>query len=131
MQVSSREVWRCLLEGLGWLLGPRQGMKVTGQSGISQARTRLGWEGRRELHDAVVKPIAVEATRGAWYRRWRLVSLDGSTLEVADEEENTQAFGRPAASRGSSAYPQIRFGALVENGTHVLFGSRRGGGATG
>jgi hypothetical protein len=55
------------------------------------------------------------------------VSLDGSTLEVADEQENVQAFGRPAASRGASAYPQIRFVALVENGTHVLFGSRLGG----
>ncbi len=130
-QVSYREVLRCLLEGLAWLLGPRQVVKVTGKSGISQARTRLGWEVMRELHDAVVKPLAVEATRGAWYRRWRLVSLDGSTLDVADEEENTRAFGRPSASRGSSAYPQIRFVSLVENGTHVLFGSRLGGCATG
>jgi hypothetical protein len=35
-------------------------------------------------------------------------------------------FGRPAASRGASAYPQLRFVALVENGTHVLFGTRIG-----
>jgi len=33
--------------------------------------------------------------------------------------------------RGASAYPQIRFVALVENGTHVLFGTRLGGYATG
>jgi hypothetical protein len=33
----------------------------------------------------VVRPIALPATRGAWYRQWRLVSLDGSTLDVADE----------------------------------------------
>jgi len=50
---------------------------------------------------------------------------------VTDEEGNTQAFGRPGASRGASAYPQIRFVALVENGTHVLFGSHLGGCATG
>ena len=36
------------------------------------------------------------------------------------------AFGRPGASRGTSAYPQIRFVSLVENGTHVLFGTRMG-----
>jgi hypothetical protein len=50
---------------------------------------------------------------------------------VADEKANEEAFGRPGASRGSSAYPQIRFVSLVENGTHVLFGSQIGGYATG
>jgi len=85
----------------------------------------------RQLHEEVVKPIAAETTKGAWYRRWRLVSLDGSTLDVADEKENEQAFGRPSASRGASAYPQIRFVSLVENGTHVLFGTRLANYATG
>jgi Insertion element 4 transposase N-terminal/Transposase DDE domain len=124
MHSSYREVLRCLLEGVQWLLDPSVTIKVAGKSGISQARTRLGWEPVRQLHDDVVKPIAVRATRGAWYRGWRLVSLDGSTLDVADEAANEAAFGRPGASRGSSAYPQIRFVSLVENGTHVLFGSR-------
>jgi len=131
MQVSYREVLRCLLEGLTWLLGPRQALAATGKSGISQARTRLGWQVMRQLHEEVVKPVAVEATKGAWYRQWRLASLDGSTLEVADEKENERAFGRPSASRGSSAYPQIRFVSLVENGTHVLFGTRMADYATG
>jgi hypothetical protein len=131
MQVSYREVLRCLLEGLAWLLGPGQAVKITGKSGISQARTRLGWAVLQQLYDEVVKPLAVKDTRGAWYRHWHLVSLDGSTLDVADEEGNRQAFGRPGASRGASAYPQIRFVALVENGTHVLFGSHLGGCATG
>jgi hypothetical protein len=52
------------------------------------------------------------------------VSLDGSTLDIADEQDNEKTFGRPGASRGSSAYPQIRFVSLVENGTHVLFGTQ-------
>jgi Insertion element 4 transposase N-terminal/Transposase DDE domain len=124
MQSSTREVLRCLLEGLQWLLGPSAMIKVAGKSGISQARTRLGWEPMRQLHDELVKPIATPATRGAWYRRWRLVSLDGSTLDVADEPANAEAFGRPGSSRGASAFPQIRFVSLVENGTHVLFGTR-------
>jgi len=131
MQVSYREVLRCLLEGLAWLLGPGQAVQVTGKSGISQARSRLGWQVMRQLHEEVVKPLAAETTPGAGYRRWRLVSLDGSTLDVADEKENERAFGRPSASRGHSAYPQIRFVSLVENGTHVLFGTRMAGCATG
>lgn len=124
MQSSYREVLRCLLEGIQWLAGPSKGIHVAGNSGVSQARTRLGWEPLQQLYEAVVTPIAVPATKGAWYRGWRLVSIDGSTLDIADEKENSKAFGRPGASRGVSAYPQIRFVSLVENGTHVLFGSR-------
>jgi hypothetical protein len=131
MQSSYREVLRCLLEGIQWLTDPTAALKVAGKSGISQARTRLGSEPVRQLHDAVVGPIAVASTRGAWYRGWRLVSMDGSTLDVADEQGNQRAFGRPAASRGQSAYPQVRFVSLVEGGTHVLFGNRMAGVATG
>jgi hypothetical protein len=131
MQSSYREVLRCLLEGIQWLRDPSAVIRVAGKSGISQARTRLGWEPLRQLHDEVVKPIALPATQGAWYGAWRLVSLDGSTLDVADEKVNEDAFGRPGASRGSSAYPQIRFVSLVENGTHVLFGSQMDAYSTG
>jgi Insertion element 4 transposase N-terminal/Transposase DDE domain len=131
MQSSYREVLRCLLEGLQWLMDPALTPKVAGNSGISQARTRLGWEPLRQLHDEVVKPIAVASTQGAWYRQWRLVSLDGSTMDVTDEQANEQAFGRPGASRGSSAYPQFRFVSLVESGTHVLFGTRMAAYVTG
>jgi hypothetical protein len=125
MGSSTREVLRCLLEGLRWLWGA-EAVKVAGKSGISQARSRLGEAPRRRLHDEVVRPIAAPATKGAWYRRWRLVSLDGSCLDVADTEANRAEFGLPGASRGESAFPQLRFAALVENGTHVLFGARLG-----
>jgi hypothetical protein len=122
-QSSYRAVLRCLLEGIQGLRDPSATIKGAGQSGLSQARTRWGWEPLRPLHDAAGKPLAVPAPQGAWYGAWRLVSLDGSTLDVADAKVNAEAFGRPGASRGRSAYPQIRFGSLVENGTHVLFGS--------
>jgi hypothetical protein len=131
MQSSSREVLRCVVEGVHWLLGPDARLTVTGKSGISQARTRLGWEPLQALHDELVHPIAQKATKGAWYRTWHLVSLDGSTLDIADERANARAFERPGASRGHSAFPQLRFVSLVENGTHVLFGTHVGGVSTG
>jgi len=127
MRSSYREVLRCLLEGIQWLLDPSVTLKVAGKSGISQARSRLGAEPLKKLYEAVVAPIAEERTRGAWYRQWRLIRLDGSTLDTADTVENDQAFGRPGASRGSSAFPKIRFVALLENGTHVLWAARMGG----
>ena len=127
---GTREVLRCLLEGLRWLWGA-EAVRVAGKSGISQARSRLGEAPLRRLYDQVVRPVATPATKGAWYRRWRLVSLDGSCLDIADTAGNCAAFGRPEASRGESAFPQLRFVALVENGTHVLFGARLGGFAEG
>jgi len=130
MNVAYTEVLRCLLEGVKWMLGPEARVKVAGKSGISQARKRLGSEVMEKLHDAVVVPVAIREkgrmTRGAWYRKWRIVSIDGSTLDVADEKGNAAAYGRPGGHGGEGAYPQIRFVSLVENGTHVLFGSRMG-----
>jgi hypothetical protein len=105
-------------------------VKVAGKSGISQARSRLGTEPLKTLYQTVVSPIAKKCTRGAWYRQWRLASLDGSTLDIADTAENEEEFGRPGASRGSSAFPKIRFVALLENGTHVLWNARMAGYAT-
>src|SRR3712207_2757132 len=125
MGSSTREVLRCLLEGLRWLWGA-EAVKVAGKSGISQARSRLGEAPLRRLYEELVRPVATRASKGAWYRNWRLASLDGTCLDVADTEENRAAFGGPGASRGASAFPQLRFVALVENGTHVLFGARLG-----
>jgi hypothetical protein len=124
MRSSYREVLRCLLEGVQWLLDPSVAVKVAGKSGISQARSRLGSEPLQKLYEDIVAPIATKRTKGAWYRDWRLISLDGSTLDTADTVENEKAFGRPGASRGSSAFPKIRFVALLENGTHVLWAAR-------
>jgi hypothetical protein len=109
-----REVLRCLLKGAEWLLDPSAVVKVAGKSGISQARTRLGPAPLRELYKAIVVPIAEKRARGAWYRQWRLVSLDGSTLDTADTAEIDEAFGGPGAGRRSSAYPKLRFVAMEE-----------------
>jgi hypothetical protein len=123
MQLSYCEVLRSLLEGLTWMHLPVAKLKITGKSGISQARTRLGSVPLKTLHDEIVQPIAKEDTKGAWYHRWRLVSMDGSTLETADNRENEMAFGRQENGQGKCGYPQIRFVSLVENGTHVMFGT--------
>src|SRR3954470_3942160 len=76
---GTREVLRCLLEGLRWLWGA-EAVRVAGKSGISQARTRLGEAPLRRLYERLVRPVATPATKGAWYREWRPVSLDGSRL---------------------------------------------------
>jgi len=126
MEVGYGEVLRCLIEGLSVLGLPVQRLRQTARSSISQARQRLGSEPVKLLYETLAIPIAVEQTQGAWYRQWRLVSVDGSTLDLPDTEENEATFGRPGASRGKSGFPQLRFVTLVENGTHILFGAQVG-----
>lgn len=105
--------------------------QISSDSAISQARARLGWEPLRDLYLRVVQPMATRASIGAWYRSWRLVTIDGSCLDVADTKRNERAFGRPGASRGKAGFPQMRFVTLLENGTHVLFGAEMGRYTTG
>ncbi len=122
MHVNLREVLFCLMEGLRLIRGVD--LKVTGKSGISQARSRIGAEPLRYLYEHHVKPLANKDTKGAWFHGRRLVSLDGSFLDLADEKENRQAFGGPNTYVDRCPFPQIRFVCLAEIGTHVLFAAR-------
>src|ERR687885_625082 len=63
---GTREVLRCLLEGLRWLWGA-DAVRVAGKSAISQARTRLGAEPLCRLHDRLWCAEAARATPGAWH----------------------------------------------------------------
>lgn len=132
--VSTREVLRCLLEGVRWLGDPTAAAAPAGKSGISQARTRLGAAPLEALYRAVVSPVATAGTRSAWYRGWRVMSLDGTTLDVGDTVANRRAFGGPASSRGvntTGGFPQVRLVGLLETGTHVLCGVQLGAYHTG
>jgi Insertion element 4 transposase N-terminal/Transposase DDE domain len=120
-QASYNEVLRCLLEGVRWLrLGGNEAAGAD-KSAISKARTRLGPAPLKELFGRVARPFAEAKTVGAWYRGRRLVSLDGTTIDLPDTPDLERHFGRPAASRGVSSFPQLRLLTLVETGTHAIF----------
>lgn len=114
------EVLRVVCEGLQWLSGGEAGAVQASKSAISQARTRLGSEVMKQLADRVLRPLARPKAPGAWYQGWRLMAVDGSCMDVADEAANAAHFGYPAASRGQSAFPQARLLGLVECGTHAV-----------
>lgn len=114
------EVLRVVCEGLQWLGGGEASAVQASKSAISQARTRLGSEVMRRLAERVLRPLARPEAPGAWYRGLRVMALDGSCMDVADEVANAEYFGYPGASRGSSAFPQARLLGLVECGTHVV-----------
>ncbi|MDZ7801860.1 MAG: hypothetical protein U5K81_13865 [Trueperaceae bacterium] len=56
---------------------------MPGKAAIARARQRLGVEPLEMLYRAVAVPLAMSETVGTFYRGWRLVSLDGSCLDVA------------------------------------------------
>jgi hypothetical protein len=122
------EVMRQLVEGLAWESGWERVWEVPSKVAIYKARERLGREPLELLFRAVARPLASESTRGAFYRGLRLVSLDGTCLDVADTEQNDAAFGRPGSSRreGGGAFPQLRLVALAESGTHAIFDAALG-----
>jgi hypothetical protein len=117
-----RELFRLLSEGLR-SLDPALAVVVPQKSAFSKARERVGSEPLRRLFEEVARPMAEARTLGAWYRSWRVMSIDGSTLEVPDTLENAERFGRPGVSRGErSAYPRLRWVALGEVGTRAIVG---------
>ncbi len=116
---GTREVLRHLLDRFRERRSWRG--ELASEAAITKARQRLGVEPLRKLYDTFVRPIATRAIKSAWYRQWRVVSIDGTTLCTLDTKENEERFGRPPASRGRSAWPQLRLVALLENGTRVLF----------
>ncbi|MFD0582250.1 IS4 family transposase [Dactylosporangium darangshiense] len=122
------EVARLLTEGLAWARRWQGRWEVPSTAAISRARARLGAEPLRVLFDRVCRPLATEATVGAFYRGWHLVAVDGSTLDVPDTPSNVEAYGRPGSSRGPgrAAFPQVRVAALAECGTHAMFAAATG-----
>jgi transposase IS4-like protein/DDE family transposase len=92
------------------------------ESALAQARARLGVRPLRELFDALARPMATHQTIGASYRGWRLMALDGTTLDLPDTQANARAFGRPGTDRADGAFPQLRLLALCELGTRAICG---------
>ena len=119
------EVMRNLTEGLAWTSDGEDRYELPSQVAISKARARLGPEPLKVLFDRVCVPLATPATRGAFYRDWRVVSIDGTTIDVADTPANAAVFGRAGTGRGDgSAFPQLRVVALGECGTHAVIAAQ-------
>jgi hypothetical protein len=123
---SSRDVLRFLLGSLRDLLPDGSSISTACKSAISQARTRIGKEPVIALYDEIVQPLVTEKTSGAFYKNKLLVVMDGSKIDVADTEENTDFFGKQkyggfGGVKGEGTFPLMRFLSLVELGSHVIF----------
>src|SRR4051794_29808479 len=84
---SIPKVWR--------RLHPTRDEPEPDDSAFTRARRRLGVAPLRRLFLEAARPMATHQTIGAFYRGWRLMGLDGTTLDLPDTPENARTFGRP------------------------------------
>lgn len=121
--VSSEEVLRCVVQGLQWAgRGPK---KISTKGGIAQARERLGAAPLKLLFERSSLPMATSKTRGAWYRDWLTIAMDGTTFALADSPENARVFGYPGV-KTTASYPILQCVCLAETGTHAAFAAAFG-----
>ena len=123
--VSYQSVLRWLLGGLQWL--GNLSFRVATRASLSDARIRLGAEPLQRLHEKLAVPLEDKSLPGSYFKDWLLVAIDGSTLALQDTTQNATAFGRASNKHGPSAWPLMRFVALVECGTHLIFAAAQGG----
>src|SRR3990170_1799326 len=117
-------LWRQVVGTLRSLLLVLSKKRPPCKAALSQARTRLGACCLRQLFLRTAGPIAVDRTRGAFYKGMRLMAIDGVRFDVPDTPGNAAAFGRPVTRRYGQpvdgGYPQIHGTVLSETGTHVI-----------
>lgn len=98
------------------------GTRTVADSALVQARKRLGSDPMELLF---VRTGSEWAHASADRHRWRdlaVYAVDGTTLRVADSDENRRHFGShtAGAARGTSGYPLVRMVALMAVRSHLL-----------
>ena len=126
------EVMRRMVGGLRFVAAWEHAWQVPTPSALCQARQRLGEAPVRRLFERAAVALATPATIGAWQGPWRLMAIDGVTLDVPDTGENEAAFGRPSSRTAQGgAFPQVRVVGLGECGTHAVIAAEPGPISTG
>src|SRR5664280_2051127 len=130
MDMGGGRVMRKLAGTLSWAA---RGVTVVlpSEEALSRARARLGPVPMRLLFESVAGPMACPDTPGGFWRGRRVLSIDGTTLDVQDTEANWARFGGPGTADESGAglrggFPKVRVVALAECGTRALIAARQG-----
>ena len=124
--VAYEQVFAVVSQGLSWMQGQDADVSIA-KSSISEMRGKLGWLPLKMLIDRSCVPLADKKYHpDAFYGGYRLVAIDGSNLEVADEADNIKAFGYPGSRTGHAGYPQAQCAVLVECASHAILAANLG-----
>jgi hypothetical protein len=95
------------------------------RSTVAQARQRLGPAPMRWLFERCSQAWARKSAESHTWKGLALYALDGSTLRVADSDENRAHFGL-GGGRSESGYPLVRLAALIAARSHLIVGAAFG-----
>jgi len=106
-------------------------VRIPDTSALPKARQRVGVEPFTTIFDQIRGPAATPDTPGAFAFGLRLVSIDGTVLDIPDSADNDAVFDRYAGRHGRAATPQVRLTMLIECATHAVLAARFHGTQTG
>jgi hypothetical protein len=125
-EAAYEQVFAVVSQGLSWMQGHDAAVTIA-KSSLSEMRGKIGAAPLQALVARACVPLA-EARRqpDAFYAGLRVVAIDGSNLEVADEPDNITAFGYPGSRTGHAGYPQAQCAVLVECASHAILAANLG-----
>lgn len=119
-EAAYEEVFSVVSQGLAWAGGSDQ-PKPVAKASISALRSRIGAAPLRDLMRTCCLPLADPAgLPQAFYKGLRLMAIDGSRIELADQADVAEVFGRPGSRTGVAGYPQAQCVVLAECATHAI-----------
>ena len=125
-EAAYEQVFAVVFQGLSWMQG-NDSQATIAKSSISEMRGKLGYAPLQTLLKRACIPLAdAKHHPDAFYGGLRLVAIDGSNLEVADEPDNIKAFCYPGSRTGQAGYPQAQCAVLVECASHAILAANVG-----
>ena len=120
------------LDPAGWVdAGQGRRWRPPNISSLSRARAKLGADPLHMLFEQVAGPVGADGAAGVFCCGLRVISVDGSTTDLPDSEDNAAFFRRPSTAARDGAFPQVRWVAAAESGTGALTGAAFGPYTTG
>jgi hypothetical protein len=125
-EAAYEQVFAVVSQGLSWMQGYDSEVTIA-KSSLSEMRGKIGAGPLQTLVARACVPLA-DAPRhpDAFYAGLRVVAIDGSNLDVADEPANISAFGYPGSRTGHASYPQAQCAILVECASHAILAANLG-----
>lgn len=87
-------------------------------SSWADRRARLPWEIFAELMRRMLRPRATRRQRGAFWRGWRVVALDGTQFSLTNTPQIVATTTKARTRRGRAAFAKLTTAVLLEIGLH-------------
>jgi hypothetical protein len=88
-------------------------------STLAGRRAALPWQVWADLLRRALRPLAQRRRQPhAFYRKWRLVAIDGTQFSLQNTPQNLRAFPKSKSRRGPAAFAKVSVSVLLEVGLH-------------